>query len=67
MERSKLYEQVDLNDDTGESILVIKSNRKEPLAIMNADMLLKLIKNTDTANREIKHLINYSELMSRLP
>jgi len=45
----------------------IKSNRKEPLAIMNADMLLKLIKNTDTAKREIKHLINYSELMSRLP
>ena len=61
------YEQVDLNDDTGESILVIKSNRKEPLAIMNADMLLKLIKNTDTAKREIKNLINYSELMSRLP
>jgi len=54
------YEQVDLNKEIGESILVIKSNRKEPLAILNAETLFSLLEKQ-------KQLENYSDFLSKFP
>jgi len=61
------YEQVDLNKEKGESILVIKSNRKEPLAIIKADKLFHLLQENYKFNKETARLINYQELSNRLP
>ena len=61
------YEQVDLNEDAGESILVIKSNRKQPLAIINADKFFKLLYENIQLYSKVKNLEEYSELLYKLP
>ena len=61
------YEQVDLNEDAGESILVIKSNRKQPLAIINADKFFKLLYENKQLYSKVKNLEEYSELLYKLP